>query len=299
MSGGIKALELNAEDARKCLAAKLHLGSPNCKYQMKQYVYRRGDAATGGAHILNLQKVWEKINLVARIIVAVENPLDVCVVSAKEQGQRAIIKFAKFCGTSQISGRFSPGSFTNHSQAGYREPRILIVTDPAVDHQAIREASYVNIPVVSLCDVDSDLKYIDVVIPCNNKAAQPIGLVWWFLTREVLRLRGLSKGGIARSQEWDIMPDLFFYRSQKDIEEQEKVEAKKDEELNMAPEDADGFQAEVPENIYGEGANQEWDAKNEQAPADWTVDVPVPEAGAQANDWATTPENASAAAAGW
>merc|ERR1711941_195958 len=118
----------------------------------------------------------------------------------------------KFCGTSQISGRFSPGSFTNHSQAGYREPRILIVTDPEIDHQAIREASYVNIPVIAPCDADTDLKYIDVAIPCNNKAAQPIGLVWWCLTR----------GGLARSQDWDIMPDLFFYRSQKDIEEQEK-----------------------------------------------------------------------------
>jgi len=284
MSGGCKPLELTAEDARKCLAAKIHLGSANCKYQMRQYVYKRGDNQTAGAHIFNLQKFWEKINLAARIIVAIDNPQDVCVVSAKEMGQRAIIKFAKFCGTSQISGRFSPGSFTNHSQAGYREPRILIVTDPEIDHQAIREASYVNIPVIALCDADTDLKYIDVAIPCNNKAAQPIGLVWWFLTREVLRLRGLSKGGLARNQDWEIMPDLFFYRSQKDIEEQEKVEAKKDEDLAMPVEQGEDYvQAEV---VDFEQPN--WEEKQVDGNQDWATE-------GQAQDWATEGQ----AATGW
>jgi len=283
MSGGCKSLELTTEDARKCLAAKLHLGSQNCKYQMRQYVYKRGDnLTTNGAHIFNVQKFWEKIQLTARIIVAIENPKDVCVVSAKEMGQRGIIKFAKFCGTSQISGRFSPGSFTNHSQAGYREPRILIVTDPEIDHQAIREASYVNIPVIALCDADTDLKYIDVAIPCNNKAAQPIGLVWWFLTREVLRLRGLSKGGLARSQDWDIMPDLFFYRSQKDIEEQEKVEAKKEEELAMPeaqdlqPEAEVEFQQPNWEETkpVGEATNNDWATEGQTQ--DWATEAPAP-----------------------
>lgn len=279
MSGGCKPLELTAEDARKCLAAKLHLGSTNCKYQMKQYVYKRGDNQTAGAHIFNIQKFWEKINLAARIIVAIENPQDVCVVSAKEMGQRAIIKFAKFCGTSQISGRFSPGSFTNHSQAGYREPRILIVTDPEIDHQAIREASYVNIPVIALCDADTDLKYIDVAIPCNNKAAQPIGLVWWFLTREVLRLRGLSKGGLARNQDWEIMPDLFFYRNADDIKKQEqedlaKIAAEKEdnEAENFEQNDNADWNNENNAGFGEQNANQDWadEANNDQQ--DWAAE---------------------------
>lgn len=46
-----------------------------------------------------------------------------------------MLKFAKFTGASPVAGRFTPGTFTNQIQKAFREPRLLIVTDPRVDHQ--------------------------------------------------------------------------------------------------------------------------------------------------------------------
>lgn len=65
-----------------------------------------------GIHIINLKKTWEKILLAARAIAAIENPADVCVISARPYGQRAILKFSTHVGATTFAGRFTPGTCT-------------------------------------------------------------------------------------------------------------------------------------------------------------------------------------------
>ena len=175
-----------------------------------------------GVHIINIGKTWEKLVFAARIIAAIENPNDVCVISARPYGHRAVLKFAANTGAQAIAGRFTPGNFTNYITRSFKEPRLIIVTDPRVDHQAIREASYVNIPVIAFCDTDAPLKFVDVAIPINNKARNSVGLAWWLLAREVLRLRGT----IPRTSDgWNVMVDMFFYRDPEEVEKQQQEEA--------------------------------------------------------------------------
>merc|ERR1712050_234773 len=216
MSEGHDVLSLKEEDVMKMIAANVHLGSNNCDFQMLQYVYKQ---RTDGPFVINLRKTWEKLLLAARAIVAIENPADICVISSRVTGQRAILKFASATGATPIAGRFTPGAFTNQIQAAFREPRLLIITDPRADHQPVTEASYANIPIVAFTNVDSPTKFIDVVVPCNNKGERSIGLMWWFMAREVLRLRG----SISRELAWDVMPDLFFYRDPDEAEKEEQA----------------------------------------------------------------------------
>jgi len=255
MSGNNPALALREEDLKLMLAAKVHLGTKNVDPQLERYVWRRRH---DGVHLLNLGKTWEKLLLAARLIVAIENPEDVIVISARPYGQRSVFKFAQHTGSQYIGGRYTPGTFTNQIQKKFLEPRLLIVTDPQIDHQPILESSYVNIPVIALTSTDSHIKHIDVAIPCNNKGKQSIALMYWLLAREVNRMRGL----ISRTEPWNVMVDLFMYREIEEVEKAQEAQAQQ----QAAAEEESGSNAVNNNAVSGTGANvdaahaqgQEW-----------------------------------------
>jgi len=212
------ALSPKPEDIQYLLACYAHQGKSNIDYQMRRYIFKR---RKDGVHIFDLSKTWEKLVLAARVIVAIENPADVVLISSNLKGQRACLKFAQYTGATAVSGRFTPGTFTNQIQDKFVEPRLLVVCDPRTDHQPISESTYVNVPTIAFCNSDSSTKNIDVVIPCNNESALSIGLMYWLLAREVLRLRGK----ISRDVPWEVIVDAFFYKSPEEIERKAQEEA--------------------------------------------------------------------------
>jgi len=240
------------------IVCSVHLGSENLDASMERYVYGRN---ADGVHIIDVRKTWEKLQLAARIIAAVDNPKDVCVVAlaqhSREQpphAQRAVLKFAKYCQTRAIAGRFTPGTFTNQMQAAFFEPRVLIVSDPIKDHQPIVESSYVNVPVIAFCNTHSNLRNIDVAIPCNTDGKFSIALMYWLLAREVLRLRSDQ----PRTQEWDVMLDMFVYRDPEEADKAEDAAKGAPASYNWGNDQADE-QAEYPD-AAGAGHEGDWGA---------------------------------------
>merc|ERR1712128_107561 len=162
------------------------------------------------------------------------------------------------------------------------------------DHQPVTEGSYANIPIIAFANIDSPTKFIDISIPCNNKSTQSIGLMWWFLAREVLRLRG----SISRDMPWEVMPDLFFYRDPEEAEEEERERAEAAaESQQVAKVD---FAAPAKEDWGADEAVTDWCADGQTAAAAAVAPAPAaiaaPAAGAAfqvTEDWAAQPTETS------
>jgi len=260
------------EDIRMMLAANVHQGTRNLNASMETYIWKR---RPDGVHIINLEKTWEKMILAARVIVTIENPGDVCVISGRPYGQRAVIKFSQHTGATQLPGRFTPGTFTNQIQKLFLEPRLLILTDPRTDSQPLKESSYVNLPTIAFCDTDNELQFVDVAIPANNKGRHSIGLMYWLLAREIRRMRG----HLHRESAWEVSVDLFFYRDPEEIERQQQEQAERNADqaqqmlgygdIDEAPKKEEDQWAQ-PQQTAGGGAD-EWGnpaaAPAQQAPA--------------------------------
>ena len=92
----------------------------------------------------------------------------------------------------------------------------------ASDHQPLTEASDTNLLTIALCNKFSP-GYVDTAIPCNNKGAHSVGLIWWMLAQEILCMRGT----ISREHPWEVMPDLYFYRDPEELEKEELAAAEK------------------------------------------------------------------------
>ena len=168
------------------LKSGIHIGTKFRTKYMEQFIYK---TRPDGLSVLNLQKIDERIRLAANLLSQYE-PLDILILSRRENGWKAVKKFGDVTGVKMFAGRYPPGILTNPALDIFMEVKIIMVTDSWPDRNAILDAIKIGIPVVALCDTNNTSNNIDLVVPCNNKGKKSLGLLFYILAKEFQTRKG-------------------------------------------------------------------------------------------------------------
>lgn len=142
-----------------------------------------------GLHVIDYTQTLSRIEAAGKFIARSDIKRTVAC-SAREYGKTPVETFCSITGAIPITGRFMPGTFTNPLYSEHIDPEIVVVADPAMDFQAVDEASKIGVPVIAVCDTDNTTANVDFVIPANNRGRRALAAVFWLLARAVLTHSG-------------------------------------------------------------------------------------------------------------
>ncbi len=167
---------------KNLLSTGIRIGTQVKTKFMKRFITK---ANPEGLYMFNMNNILDRISICARFI-SRTNVDKTIVCSGKEYAITPIEKFCELTGTKKMIGRFMPGTLTNPSLPYYIEPRLVLISDPQVDSQAIVEATNAGIPIIGMANTDNTTANIDLVIPANNKGRKSLATIYWLLAREIL-----------------------------------------------------------------------------------------------------------------
>lgn len=189
MEGTVDLLVPNEE----YLKSGIHIGTKFKTKYMKDFIYK---TRPDGLSVLNIEEIDKRIRTAVKLLARYQ-PGDIVIVSRRENGWPGVKKLAELLGVKFFAGRYPPGVLTNTMLADFVEAKILLITDPWPDRNAINDALKVGIPVIAICDTNNSANNIDLVIPGNNKGKKSLGLIFYLLAKGLMEAKGLHNPGQA------------------------------------------------------------------------------------------------------
>jgi len=166
----------------------IYLGTRVITPDMRKYVYRRRN---DGIAVFNTTLIDKKLKEAAELL-AQYDPKDFIIVCKRPAGETAVKMFSQLTGVRIFVKKYPAGILTNTSLPDFFETKLVVICDPWVDKNAMKDAQIVHIPILALCDTNNLTKDLDYVLPSNNKSNKSLGLVFYVLAREYMKARGIK-----------------------------------------------------------------------------------------------------------
>ena len=169
------------------LEAGIQIGTRIRVPGISRFIHKRRD---DGIYVLDLPEINARLKHAAKLLSHYDQNA-IAVTASRIYAVAPAKKFAEITGVRLISGRVMPGIFTNPNRDDFVEPEIVFISDTRNERQAVKEASKINVPAIALCDTDNWIKFVDLIVPCNNKGKRSLALIYYILAREFLKAKGL------------------------------------------------------------------------------------------------------------
>ena len=170
------------EIKKKILSTGIRVGTEvKTKFMIPYIIQSNPD----GLYLFDLDITLSRIETAARFIKKFDIKR-VIVYSGRTYATTPIEKFCELTGAKKMLGRFMPGTLTNPTLPYYSEPKLIIISDPQVDAQAVTEATNAGIPIIGIANTDNVTSKLDLIIPANNRGRKSLATIYWLLAKEIL-----------------------------------------------------------------------------------------------------------------
>jgi small subunit ribosomal protein S2 len=199
-----------------------YIGTKVITPHMRPFIYRRRN---DGIAIINTNIIDEKLKEAAKFL-GDYNPENVIVVCKRESGWRAIKLFSELTGIKVFTKKYPAGVITNTTLPDFFETELIVICDPWIDKNALNDALKMKKKVLALCDTNNFSFGVDKVIPCNNKSNKSLGIIFYVLAREYMKIQRINKP----------LPPMkeFIGEELEDFIKEKKVEKERADELEKA-----------------------------------------------------------------
>lgn len=189
----------------------IYLGTRVVTPDMKPFIYRR---RADGLAIFNTDLIDEKLKEAVEFMCKYE-PNEIVLACKRQSGWKTALMMGKILGIKVFTKKYPAGVLTNTNLKDFFENEMTIVCDSWLDKNALHDTKVVKKKVLMLCDTNNHANGADKVIIGNNKSPRSLGLIFYLLTREYCKAKGIDMSE---------MPDIDWWTE--DTEETPQIVAK-------------------------------------------------------------------------
>jgi len=175
----------------------IYLGTKVVTPDMRPFVYRR---RADGLAIFNTDIIDDKLKEATEYL-SKFNPEDIIVVCKRQAGWRAVQMFSEITGIRIFTKKYPAGILTNTKLPNFFEIELAIICDSWLDKNALADVRKVRKKVLLICDTNNHSKNADQIIIGNNKHNKSLGVMFYLLTREYAKAKGIETK-IPELDEW-------------------------------------------------------------------------------------------------